>query len=112
MILFMVIKYKLYTRKDGSCSLVTHCTAGSIFRIAPIFQLSLSDTAINVLHMLRGRPLVSWMIYLQSTTATVVLSMRILSTLSVLVPGEDEELLSIPCIADRIPSRHSPLETN
>jgi hypothetical protein len=89
-----------------------HCPAGSIFLMALIFHIPLSETTIKLLHILR-RVLSAFCIsYLQSTMALVELIIRILSIVSVLVPGALAELFNIPCTDDAIPFLHSPVETS
>jgi hypothetical protein len=85
---------------------------GSIFLIALIFHFPFSSTTINVLHIFRMVPSALVISYRQSAMAVVELSIFILSTFKVLVPGCVLELLTMPATAEAIPFRHSPFETS
>src|SRR5687768_14462933 len=56
-----------------------YCFSGSIFLIALIFHIPLSETIIKVLHIFRILLSVFWISYLQSTIALYALWNRILS---------------------------------
>lgn len=97
-----------------SCLLqLVYCGAGTMLRIAAIFQSDFfSLTTMNVLHIFRTAPLAFLISYLQSTTPLLAEIIRSFSMTRLRVPAFVAELCCIPFVADRSPSRHSPVETN